>query len=257
MGIPNKMSPVAVEMLPEGYTRLAYLESDSNQHINLGFKMTNEHSVTCTYTPLSFVWINAYYGANAGFNFWASYDYNGAFGRRCSASIGTAEGVKPQNSKVDTQLGQTYTSYLSATRFKVDGVVDQPIEGVPEFVTTKNCALFKFHASNGSWGTCGAVRIHAFRAEKNGVAVCEVAPALDPKGRPCMYDLVTHKPFYNLRTGEFIAGLASVENVRNLYLPSTGGILTLGAPAETTEEDINQLKSNNPTWELTVNLRTA
>ena len=32
-------------------------------------------------------------------------------------------------------------------------------------------------------------------------------PALDPQGRPCMYDTVTKQPFYNAGTGEFLYGL--------------------------------------------------
>ena len=32
----------------------------------------------------------------------------------------------------------------------------------------------------------------------------DLVPALDPTGRPCMFDLVTRTPFYNAGTGEFL-----------------------------------------------------
>ena len=35
-------------------------------------------------------------------------------------------------------------------------------------------------------------------------------PALDPSGRPCMYDTVTKQPFYNAGTGEFLYELSGV-----------------------------------------------
>lgn len=38
----------------------------------------------------------------------------------------------------------------------------------------------------------------------NDVLVQHLIPALDPTGRPCMFDLVQRKPYYNQGTGEFL-----------------------------------------------------
>lgn len=45
---------------------------------------------------------------------------------------------------------------------------------------------------------CG--KIYSFYVENQ----VNLIPALDPSGRPCMYDTVTQKPFYNSGTGEFL-----------------------------------------------------
>ena len=54
---------------------------------------------------------------------------------------------------------------------------------------------------------------------KGGSLVRDLIPALNPAGRPCMYDLVEKKAYYNIGTGEFTYGrkIIPVE-----YLESTG-----------------------------------
>ena len=39
---------------------------------------------------------------------------------------------------------------------------------------------------------------------KNNSLVLNLLSALDPNGRPCMYDTVSGQPFYNAGTGEFL-----------------------------------------------------
>lgn len=43
-----------------------------------------------------------------------------------------------------------------------------------------------------------------FKVHLNGKLMYDLLPALDPTGAPCMFDLVSRQPFYNVGTGDFI-----------------------------------------------------
>lgn len=50
----------------------------------------------------------------------------------------------------------------------------------------------------------GSVRVFKSDMYENDVLIQKLRPALDPNGRPCMYDFVSKRPFYNDGAGEFI-----------------------------------------------------
>lgn len=71
--------------------------------------------------------------------------------------------------------------------------------------------LFAFNmlgVVNPDYGIC---RIGKWVAYNSGIKAANFIPALDPDGRPCMYDTISKQPFYNQGTGEFIAGNATGE----------------------------------------------
>lgn len=72
-----------------------------------------------------------------------------------------------------------------------------------------------------------------------------------------MFDRVSRKPFYNAGTGDFIAGLATIDAVRTLYLAPTGGSITLSIPAETPQGYIAALQRNNPNWTISIQYRES
>lgn len=58
----------------------------------------------------------------------------------------------------------------------------------------------------GNGGRTPAVmRFESFEQKRNGVVlVKKLIPAIDKTGAPCMFDLVSRKPFYNSGTGDFL-----------------------------------------------------
>lgn len=75
-----------------------------------------------------------------------------------------------------------------------------PVSGQQVAGTNGNMWLF---ARNG-YANYGSFRIYSFSiVNATSVCILNLIPVLDPSGRPCMYDLVTKKPFYNQGTGEF------------------------------------------------------
>lgn len=54
----------------------------------------------------------------------------------------------------------------------------------------------------------GYIHMASFSISRNGITLLQFVPALDQSGVPCMYDMVSKKPFYNQGTGEFLYELA-------------------------------------------------
>lgn len=100
-------------------------------------------------------------------------------------------------------------------------------------------------------------RCYSLKLYKAGVLIRSFIPILDQNGVPCMYDTVTATPFYNSGTGAFIAGLATIDDVRTLYLAPTGGSITLSVPAETPQGYIAALQRNNPNWTISIQYRKS
>lgn len=46
-------------------------------------------------------------------------------------------------------------------------------------------------------------RIYSLNILRNELEILNFIPAIDPSGRPCMYDTITQQPLYNQGTGEF------------------------------------------------------
>lgn len=57
--------------------------------------------------------------------------------------------------------------------------------------------------SHGEPNLGSSMRLYSLKMCTNRVDIRNFLPALDPTGKPCMYDTVTQQPFYNLDTGEF------------------------------------------------------
>lgn len=98
-------------------------------------------------------------------------------------------------------------------------------------------------------------RIYSSDISQGTVVVREFIPAVDESGIPCVWEKRENKCYYNRGEGDFIVGLATVEEVLSFVLPSRVGSLTISVPSETTEDDIAQLHTNNPTWTLTIQIR--
>lgn len=63
------------------------------------------------------------------------------------------------------------------------------------------------------------MKLYYFTVEQNGKKICDMIPVLDLNLRPCMYDKVSGKLFYNQGSGEFLYG-REIHEVE--YLESTG-----------------------------------
>ena len=253
------MSPVAVEMLPEGYTRLEYLKSDGVATMALPFDTKNK-SFICWHTlglPNTTWGVYAYGDSVVSIGYAIRYRvaYQG-LSFTGNDSIRNGQFLRGGKYKLGWRVRPHETSGFYFGLLYEDVVLTEQKQGFNQYWRNVYNVFSTAVGENSNVTRVGGAT-YELTISIEGESV-KYVPALDPTGAPCLYGIETRTPYYKSSVdGNFIAGLASVENVRNLYLPSAGGTLTLEVPAETTAEDINQLKSNNPTWELTVNLRTA
>lgn len=217
-GIPNKMLPVAVEMLPEGYRRLEYLESTGTQWIRTEIKLSNESEVRCEYmaTNGEFATNQALYGYFVVPRFSGYGLHTDSHGCRYIAYIGQ------DGSSCDfpISVGQKNTLVHNGKSITFNGQTLN-FSDTTVFEQTGSCFLFTAHEMYGCF------RVYSFSIFRNDQLQLNFIPCLDDKGKPCMFDTVSRKPFYNKGTGEFLYRLPGDGELpagytRLEYLESTG-----------------------------------
>jgi hypothetical protein len=194
----NEKMELGIE-LPEGYTRLYYLEDLGRQWIdteyiptvNTGLYVIGKQIVSAEGWPIGIS--NATDGRSQGLTapFWsrtsaytACFQYNGliAFNNygRGEAYEGWTNFLNDKISKVDAR-GTVYSKSLSAhTR-----TWNYPMH------------MFRINAYNSTNKKPFNGRIYRVKISEGTEIVRDYVPALDPNGKPCMYELMEGKPFYN------------------------------------------------------------
>lgn len=126
-----------------------------------------------------------------------SYNYGNGYGS-FDKSVSTSNGLVSANSLSEKRIFIEYKN----DNFYIDGI-DQlvsksDIYAPGQFGVARN--VFVFGTNRGSTKRYFSGRIYRFCVE-NQIALI---PSLDTDGVPCMFDLVSRKPFYNQGTGEFL-----------------------------------------------------
>lgn len=231
------------EFLPPGYTRLEFLESTGTQYIlakNISIDTNDVYSYKSQLlraNRVSGIWATTSDSLRS-YVFTEQNLYGISFGAATNYKLSLNDSYQPLKIELnkDEMLvnGMRYTSSASIAYTKTDKVY-----------------LFNQFVNNLFWPSDLRFYYFTVKGKHNFV------PALDPIGAPCMYDLVSRQSFKNSGTGHFVAGLASIAQLRAILskLPATGGVLTLSLPAEAnTPEVADMLQQCHDTkgWTLTV-----
>lgn len=202
MSIPHAFKPLGVtsgDKFPAGYTKLDYISTDGSQFINTGYNL-------------------AYKG---GYIFDADvYFTQGTASYICFQRDPVIGLHYRWGSQFVIQRTNTLTSsapniyerwvniYCSLTDVKglirVDGTTIYESDAYVAFPTsgwTSPFCVFNNKVTTIN-GHVKMKKIDVF--DKHGDIVFKFRPALDPNGRPCLFDFVRQKPFYNSGTGEFL-----------------------------------------------------
>ena len=102
----------------------------------------------------------------------------------------------------------TMPSSLNRTKIRanktgvwVNDILQKSWSGVANFETPTNGLIFD--VGNNNWtGNKAVMRLYSYT---DGSAQ-QLVPCLDTEGVPCMFDLVSQKPFYNQGSGSFTWG---------------------------------------------------
>lgn len=195
MSIPVSIDPLGTlgaSPLPPGFKRAQYLRSDGQQGINTLLKADTLSRVMLDVAfeeRIGERWNGAQSGGN---NYRFSVLTTGNVYVRGAVQLAYSEDVYVGNARV--------TIELTPTSFRVDDTV-LPIE--PGQGPHDDFYLF---ARNLSWTPgCNKQRLFAFKAwGEDGALVADMVPAVrESDGKPCMVDVLTGTPYYNVYSGEF------------------------------------------------------
>lgn len=206
----------ALVELPEGYTRVEYIESSGTQYIDTGFVPNQDTRLVAKIKCIagsSTVWALGARTSNTSnmFCFIASASgyYMTQYGTNQGALSSDLNKSEPfileKNKNVTSMNGETVLTSTAAT-----------------FTCPVNLTLFAVN-NNGTINK-GSVSIYSCQIFDNGALVRRYVPVIqDSDGAVGLYDLVQHEFVGNAGTGAFTAGPALYEQYQKLeYIEGTG-----------------------------------
>lgn len=195
-------------ILPAGYTRLEYLGGTGSQYINTGLPSSNKTEVRAVAMVTPSAGDTIYHrlfgsatGTDPRLTLTLTVRETGVtFGSRFgSASRSFNSGLT--NADLEASA---FEYFVSAEKAGVVGKKEQTNMLDAEWQCVAQMQLFCWDSS-----MCAKGRVYSFTMKEAGVLKLNYVPALDPTGAPCMFDLVTRKPFYNAGTDDFVTPQAA------------------------------------------------
>ena len=181
--------------LPEGYTALEYIQSSGTQYIDTGRKLTQDSDITIDFKLINNNKSVGILGSreSAAKNNLAMFRDGGLF-------VGDFSEYRQHRFKTNSSFNRTKIR-MNKTGVLVNGVLNTSWSGVANFETPTNGLIFD--VGNNNWtGNKAVMQLYSYT---DGNAQ-KLVPCLDTEGVPCMFDLVSQKPFYNAGTGSFTWG---------------------------------------------------
>ena len=222
------------------YCEVEYLESTGTQWIDTGYIPNNNTSVEMIVSGVS---------ANS-FSVSSGTWFMGARRGYLDNTFGFYYNPSNQNIYYSFGNNMPYTNYSSSLLYEKIVKIEIDKTGLyindgkvvtttdTTFTTPVNLSLFGLN-NNGTTISFTSYKLHSCKISENGVLVRDYIPVLDNNMKPCLYDKVSGKPFYNQRTGEFLYGrqiheVEYLESDGNQYINTEYNINT-----ETDEVELN------------------
>jgi hypothetical protein len=249
------------EKLPSGYTRVEFLESTGTQYIKTGVLANG--NLTTKITVLSRKWdgwnnTNRVFGVHAAddsIRYCYSMNYNGGYGTSGRYFYGSQSGhFNPQHA-LNTKYEVVFDKNKVTRNGTVLGYYGNVKINEEEFnISGRDIWLF---SSNQNYNYPTSKVIYHFSIAEDDLLKLNFIPVIDQNGKPCMFDTVSQKPFYNANTSasavDFIVGLKTLSHALQLRLPNDGGIITLSLPTNDNIEYYEEkIRNNNPNWTITL-----
>ena len=181
--------------LPEGYTALEYIQSSGTQYIDTGHKLTQNSDIT-----IDFKLINNNKSVGILGSRESAAKNNLALFRDGGLFIGDFSEYPKYRFKANESFNRTKIR-MNKTGVLVNGVLNTSWSGIANFETPTNGLIFDI--GNNNWtGNKAVMQLYSYTDGNTQ----KLVPCLDTEGVPCMFDLVSQKPFYNAGTGSFTWG---------------------------------------------------
>lgn len=195
----------AKDGLPDGYTKVDYLQSTGTQWIDMGIapdqntKLVLKVLATNLNGGVGVSLVGSRSGINSSDQFFTYISGDKRF-------LFRVDGKEDASAFTNFKVNTLYTITLSTSRFLVDEngnrVHTMYISSSSDFTSTVTMALFR--SKPFSMGFIG--NIYVCKHYNNDHLIQHFVPCLDSDGVPCMYDLVSKTTFYNQGTGSFTWG---------------------------------------------------
>ena len=181
--------------LPEGYTALEYIQSSGTQYIDTGHKLTQDSDIIIDFKIINNNKSVGIFGARE-----SPSKNNLALFRDGGLFLGDFSEYPKYRFTTNSSFIRTKIR-MNKTGVLVNGVLNTSWSGVANFETPTNGLIFD--VGNNNWtGNKAVMQLYSYT---DGNAQ-KLVPCLDTEGVPCMFDLVSQKPFYNAGTGSFTWG---------------------------------------------------
>lgn len=223
----------ASDRLPDGYKRLAYLESNGKQYIDTEYVPNNETGI----------YLYQLKTQNGDYVPMGSRNSNSTetrfYALRTSAPsegniAGFGWGRWSMVALPIRGLSKTYLNYMNShtvEALEMSSLVEFPIiTSLSELPFTPEYSIFIFAANIGGKADLRwSGRIYETSISQGESIAMSFVPCLDPEGAPCMFDLVSETPFYNDGAGDFVypAEEATTYSLRRV-LPDWGKLTEHG-----------------------------
>ena len=187
--------------LPLGYKAVEYIKCTGTQYIDTGYKPNSNTKVEAKFvmneSPTSFKWLFLARNENAAGN---------GFGFGCITNGIVASEYNDRQTSTDKLL--TDTAYIITKDKNICKFNDKTLTNpVSTFTVDYTLPIFALNnVGTVQSGTLPVAQCHYFKIYDNDILVRDFVPALDRNNRPCMFDKVEGKTYYNKGTDEFRVG---------------------------------------------------
>ena len=181
--------------LPSGYKKVGYLESVNGSYLLIPNMITEDSIITTKIQIMK---------ADCSFVFGYTYD-----------GYKTGIQLRPQNNNFEGRWGNE--DWREYTPFSIQKIYNLTFENGAlilndisypfdkkngYIVSSLDIGIFARNVSGKIEYAIGGIRMYSFKIDN----YINLIPCLDSDNKPCMYDTVSKKTFYNNGTGEFLYG---------------------------------------------------
>ena len=186
-------------ILPDGYTKLYYIQSNGTQYIDSGFKPNQDTRVLAEMQCVSSSgWVPSSLFGYSKSDFtqrYEFYQYNNLFYSPYNDATGKPISLITEKIKIDkkrnlTTVNNETISSSSYAQFQCEG----------------NMYIFALNNEGSLENLSGEKRLYSFRIYDVATLVRDFIPCKNPSGVVGLYDVVNSQFYSNVGTGEFIAG---------------------------------------------------
>ena len=189
--------------LPSGYTKLDYLKSTGVQYIDTG--VNAETGLKCELTT-------SYNYLNGNASILSAYDGNNRIYHAHISNPGKYWTLGYGNYYLSNVIPEANVKYKidSELLYGYQNIAINNVSIISKAITANydlKLNLFVFAMNKiGIANNFSSAKVFDLKIYKDNTIVRNFVPALDTANKPCLYDTVSKKPFYNQGTGEFLYG---------------------------------------------------